>query len=355
MTQQQNNNSHRHPNLHSHSREGGNLEHGMLDPRLRGDDIRRSATISIIGKPNAGKSTLLNRVIGQKISIVTPKVQTTRSIITGVVTSGSTQLIFIDTPGIFEPKRNLERAMVRAAWSSIVSADFVMLILDAREELDEVQKTILARLNETGANLIILLNKMDLVRSARHCEDGQRPDAAIQNEDCIASTLDCFKPKVFTMTQFQDNTPLFRISAQNGDGVDALMAFLSSNAPNGPWLYNEDDITTLPMRFLASEITREQLFLALDQELPYNLTVETETWEDFKNGSVKIRQVIVVARASHKAIILGKNGSMIKMIGQKARVAISESLGFQAHLFLFVKVRANWDADLCKAIVSGGY
>jgi GTP-binding protein Era len=296
----------------------------------------RTATISIIGKPNAGKSTLLNRVVGQKISIVTPKVQTTRSIITGVITSGSAQLIFIDTPGIFEPKRDLERVMVRAAWSSIISADFVMLILDARDELDEVQKTILTRLNEAGANLIILLNKMDLLE--RH-----------SSGDAVFAVDSSFP------WNDKDNTPIFRISAQNGDGVNALMTFLLNNARIGPWLYDEDDVTTLPMRFLASEITREQLFLALDQELPYNLTVETETWESFKDGSVKIRQVIIVARASHKAIILGKNGSMVKMIGQRARLAISESLGFQVHLFLFVKVRANWDADLCKAIASGGY
>lgn len=293
---------------------------------------KKTAVISIIGKPNAGKSTLLNRLIGQKISIVTPKVQTTRSIITGIITSGDTQLICIDTPGIFEPKKNLEKAMVRAAWSSIISADFVLLILDAREELDAMQKKILERLEENQVKLIVLWNKIDLV-NARAIEDIHILDSCLRGNDNHIHT--------------------FQISAQNGDGVDKLMMFLTRNAPKGPWLYAEDDITTLPMRFLASEITREQLFLELDQELPYNLTVATETWEDFKNGSVKIRQVIIVSRASHKTIILGKNGSMIKMIGQKAREHIKECLGFEVHLFLFVKVRDNWDVDLCRSILSG--
>ncbi|MES2214658.1 MAG: GTPase Era [Pseudomonadota bacterium] len=325
-------------------KEGTQKKNNILDTYLQtatikddalGGVCQKTAIVSIIGKPNAGKSTLLNRIIGQKISIVTPKVQTTRSIITGVITKGDTQLILIDTPGIFEPKRNLEKAMVRAAWSSIISADFVMLILDAREELDSVQYKILERLKEHKVNLIVLINKMDLIDFASNT-DGD--DDSEKHQD-----------KAMPWGDAQS----FQISAQNGDGVDKLMSFLSENAPKGPWLYAEDDITTLPMRFLASEITREELFLALDQELPYNLTVETETWENFKDGSVKIRQVIIVSRASHKIIILGKNGGMIKMIGQKSRAAIKEALGFEVHLFLFVKVRENWDVDLCRSILAG--
>lgn len=289
--------------------------------------MTKSAVISIVGRPNAGKSTLLNRLIGHKISIVTPKVQTTRSMIKGIVTRDDTQFVFIDTPGIFEPKKTLEKAMVRCAWSSIIGADIVLLLLDIRDELDEMQLQIIDRLKEQKINLVILLNKIDI-------------------SDLKTALLK------YQVTTLLPNTPVFLISAMNGDGVDNLVSYLESQSPEKPWYYDEDDITTLPMRFLASEITREHLFLELQDELPYNLTVDTETWEEFKDGSVKIRQVIIVSRASHKSIVLGKNGSMIKKIGQEARKQIKDCLGMETHLFLFVKVRENWDSDLCKSILS---
>ena len=289
--------------------------------------MTKSAVISIVGRPNAGKSTLLNRLIGHKISIVTPKVQTTRSMIKGIVTKDDTQFVFIDTPGIFEPKKTLEKAMVRCAWSSIIGADIVLLLLDVRDELDELQLQIIDRLKEQKLNLVILLNKIDI-------------------SDLKTALLK------YQVTTLLPSVPVFLISAMNGDGVDNLVSYLESQSPEKPWYYDEDDITTLPMRFLASEITREHLFLELQDELPYNLTVDTETWEEFKDGSVKIRQVIIVSRASHKSIVLGKNGSMIKKIGQEARKQIKDCLGMETHLFLFVKVRENWDSDLCKSILS---
>lgn len=287
--------------------------------------LQKSSIISIVGKPNAGKSTLLNKVIGQRISIITPKVQTTRNMIRGIVTKGDTQLVFIDTPGIFEPKKALEKAMVRAAWSSISGADFVLLIIDCTHEIDDVQKVMISRIREHTNNLIVLLNKIDIAKNS----------------------LDHIKQSIYDLLS---EVTVFDISAEKGDGVDKLISFLIANSPKNHWLYEEDDITTLPLRFLAAEITREQLFLSLKQELPYNLTVETETWEEFSNGSVKIRQAIIVSRETYKTIILGKNGSMIKAIGQKSRQNIEEHLSIKAHLFLFVKVRENWDADLCKNI-----
>lgn len=290
--------------------------------------MKKSSVISIIGKPNAGKSTLLNRLINHKISIVTSKVQTTRSMIKGIVTNGETQFVFIDTPGIFEPKKKLEKAMVRCAWSSIIGADFVMLLIDTRDELSEFQMKMIDRLKQNDINLIILLNKIDL----------------------------SFSKKDQLRKEFLDilpNAKIFDISASHGDGVVELTEFLISQSPEREWYYEEDDITTLPMRFLASEITRERLFLELQDELPYNLTVDTETWEEFNDGSVKIRQVIIVARDSHKSIVLGKHGSMIKKIGQASRVNIKEVLGIDVHLFLFVKVRENWDSDLSRNILNG--
>lgn len=292
--------------------------------------MTKTITVSIIGKPNAGKSTLLNRVLKQKISIVTPKVQTTRHLITGITTVEDTQFIFIDTPGIFEPKKNLERAMVRAAWSSIVSACVVVVILDATKEIDDFQRSIIERLNQSDVEYIILLNKIDLVKD----------HTALISK---MSSVEEFNLKI---------QKIFCISAKNGDGVDELLSFLQHLAKVSPWLYGEDDVTTLSMRFLAQECTRERLFLALNQELPYHLTVDTESWEVMKNGSVKIRQVIMVGTEGHKKIILGKNGEMIKYIGQNARLSIKEMLNIDAHLFLFVKVRENWDNDLCKSIHS---
>lgn len=281
---------------------------------------QRLLSVCIIGKPNAGKSTLLNKIIGQKISIVTPKVQTTRSIITGVVTIDDTQLILFDTPGIFEPKKRLEKAMVRCAWSSLNSADIVVLILDSSSPMDEMFKTITNRLKELGKKIVFLLNKIDL--NSKHY---------VQYSNFISENF--------------SNSSRFNISALTGNGIDSFIEFLKNNAKETSWLYESDDMTNLPMRFLASEITREQLFLNLHQELPYNLTVENESWQTQPDGSVKVNQIIIVSREGYKNIIIGKKGEKIKEIGTKARKNIEELLGIRIHLFLFVKVREKWEEN----------
>lgn len=279
---------------------------------------KKSLSVCIVGKPNAGKSTLLNYIIGEKISIVTPKVQTTRSIITGIITLDDVQLVLFDTPGIFEPKKKLEKAMVRCAWSSLNSADMIVLIIDGSCKIDEMMADIVHKISESGKPIIFLLNKTDL-----------RSKYAVENISFLQKTT----PKA----------RIFNISALKGKGVSDFLEYLKENASNSGWGYDEDDITNLPSRFLASEITREQLFLQLEQELPYNLTVESENWEEQKNGSIKINQVIVVAREIHKNMIIGKKGSKIKEIGTEARVNIEKLLGCKIHLFLFVKVRKNWE------------
>ncbi|MCC8398590.1 MAG: GTPase Era [Rickettsia endosymbiont of Labidopullus appendiculatus] len=277
-------------------------------------------SLSIIGKPNAGKSSLLNKLIGQKISIVTPKVQTTRSIITGIVTIKDTQLIILDTPGIFEPKKQLEKAMVRCAWSSLHGVDLVLLIIDSTKPIDQFTLQILKKLQTLKINLIFLLNKID------------SPSEYLEE---IENTL---------KHQFIDNY-ILRISVLYGENINKLLNYIQSQAKQSPWLYEEDDVTNLPMRFLAAEITREQLFLNLHQELPYNLTVQTEMWQENNDKSIKIHQVIVVSRDSYKTIILGKNGCKIKEIGSKARIEMQIAFDCKIHLFLFVKVRELWQND----------
>ena len=280
--------------------------------------MKKSLSVCIVGKPNAGKSTLLNQIIGQKLSIVTPKVQTTRSIITGIVTLDDVQLVLFDTPGIFEPKRRLEKAMVRCAWSSLSSADMIVLIIDSSSKLDDIMQEIIKRINSVGKKIVILMNKIDL-QSKYYMEN------------------------MSFATQIAPLAKIFNISALDGNGIDSFLSFLKENATDSGWMYEEDDITNLPARFHASEITREQLFLQLHQELPYNLTVECESWQEQKNGSVKVNQVIIVGRDIHKNMIIGKHGSRIKEIGSIARVNIEELLGIKIHLFLFVKVRENWE------------
>ncbi|WP_342225877.1 GTPase Era [Rickettsia endosymbiont of Urophora cardui] len=279
---------------------------------------QKTVSVCIIGRPNSGKSTLLNRIIGEKLSIVTPKVQTTRSIITGIITLKDTQVILYDTPGIFEPKGTLEKAMVRCAWSSLHSADIVMLIIDSLKPLDSITHDILNKLCSLNIVPVILLNKIDI--ESKYLND----------------------IKAFLTEQYPDSL-LFPISAISGEKVDKLFEYITSKAKIAPWLYEEDDITDLPMRFIAAEITREQLFLGLQQELPYRLTVQTEKWEELKDKSVKINQVIVVSRDSYKTIILGKNGSKIKELGAKSRMQMQQFFGFPVHLFLFVKVRELWE------------
>ena len=287
---------------------------------MKNNNITNQKTVSvcIIGKPNVGKSSLLNKIIGQKISIVTPKVQTTRSMITGIVTLDDTQIIMFDTPGIFMPSGRLEKSMVRCAWSSLNSADIVMLVIDVTQKFDQFTISILERLRQLKIQPIFLLNKIDL---------GLKYIANIEN---------------YLQEHFQDNQ-IFKISALTGKNIDKLVSYIISKAKNSPWLYEEDDMTNLPMRFLASEITREQLFLKLYEELPYRLSVQTEQWEENKNKSVKIHQVIIVSRQNYKTIILGKNGSMIKEIGSKARLEMENFFGCKIHLFLFVKVRELWE------------
>ena len=283
-------------------------------------EAQKSLSLCIIGKPNAGKSSLLNTLIGQKISIVTPKVQTTRTIITGIVTIQDTQLIILDTPGIFEPKKRLEKAMVRCAWSSLHGVDLVLLIIDSTKPLDQLTMQILERLQTLKINILFLLNKIDI--TPNYCEE-------------IEGNIKSLFP----------GSNIFKISVLSGQNIAELLTELQNQAKPAKWVYAEDDITNLPMRFLAAEITREQLFLNLHQELPYNLTVQTEMWQEQRDKSIKIHQVIIVSRDSYKIIILGKNGSKIKEIGSNARLEMQKAFDCKIHLFLFVKVRELWDND----------
>lgn len=280
----------------------------------------RAGFVALIGEPNAGKSTLLNRMVGAKVSIVTHKVQTTRARIRGVAMEGNAQLIFVDTPGIFAPRRRLDRAMVAAAWSGAADADLVVLLIEAHRGVTEGVKVILGALNERagGRPVALAINKIDKV----------------QADKLLALSKELNGLYAFTET--------FMISADKGHGVDDLRKWLAGEVPEGPWLYPEDQIADLPLRMIAAEMTREKLTLRLHQELPYQLTVETENWEDRKDGSVKIDQLIYVMRDGHKGILLGHKGETIKAVGKAAREELEEFLGRRVHLFLQVKVRPNW-------------
>ena len=282
----------------------------------------RCGFVALVGAPNAGKSTLLNLMVGGKVSIVTPKVQTTRSRITGICMAGDqTQIIFLDTPGIFKPKRRLERAMVSAAWSGAHDADLVVVLVDVKRGFDGDTRRIIEGLTQRKRHAVLALNKIDGAR-----RDDLLPLAARLNESGL----------------FSDS---FMISALTGDGVDDLRDFLASRMPAGPWLYPEDQMADIPLRLLAAETTREKLFLRLHQELPYALGVETEAWEERKDGSIRIDQVIYVLRNSHKPIILGKGGRQIKAVGQAARLDLEAFLGQRVHLFIHVKVAPKWTDD----------
>lgn len=280
----------------------------------------RAGFIALIGEPNAGKSTLLNRMVGAKVSIVTHKVQTTRARIRGVAMEGESQLIFVDTPGLFRPRRRLDRAMVAAAWSGAADADVVVLLIEANRGLTEGVQAILDGLKERtdDRKVALAINKIDRVEA---------PVLLKLTED-LNTAFD------FTQT--------YLISAEKGYGVDDLRAWLADTVPEGPWLYPEDQIADLPLRMIAAEITREKLTLRLHQELPYQLTVETEGWENRKDGSAKIDQIIYVARDGHKGILLGKGGETIKSVSKAAREEIAEFVGHPVHLFLQVKVRPGW-------------
>ncbi|MBV0913262.1 GTPase Era [Anianabacter salinae] len=283
----------------------------------------RAGFVALIGEPNAGKSTLLNRMVGAKVSIVTHKVQTTRARIRGVAMEGQAQLVFVDTPGIFRPRRRLDRSMVAAAWGGAADADIVVLLIEAHRGLTEGTEAILASMEERaqGARVVLAINKIDRVK---------------------AEALLALSQRLNDRFAFEET---FMISAEKGYGVDDLRKWLASAVPEGPWLYPEDQIADLPMRMIAAEMTREKLTLRLHEELPYQMTVETEAWEDRKDGSARIDQVIYVMRDGHKGIVLGNKGETIKGVSVAARTEIEEFLGRKVHLFLQVKVRPGWQDE----------
>ncbi|MDZ4311036.1 MAG: GTPase Era [Cypionkella sp.] len=284
----------------------------------------RAGFVALIGEPNAGKSTLLNRMVGAKVSIVTHKVQTTRTRIRGVAMEGVAQIVFVDTPGLFRPRRRLDRAMVKAAWGGAADADLIVLLIEANRGLTEGVETIIDRMKDQipqGQAVALAINKIDKVK---------------------AEVLLALAEKMNESFPFAKT---FMISAEKGYGVKDLREWLGEQIPAGPWFYPEDQIADLPMRMIASEMTREKLTLRLHEELPYQLTVETEKWEDKPDGSTRIDQIIYVSRDGHKGIVLGNKGETIKSIGQAARADISEFLGRTVHLFLQVKVRENWQDE----------
>ncbi len=281
----------------------------------------RCGFVALIGAPNVGKSTLVNALVGSKVTIVSRKVQTTRALIRGIVIEGRSQIILVDTPGIFAPKRRLDRAMVTTAWSGAHDADLVCVLLDAKKGLDDEAEAILAKAEGVAHQKILVLNKVDLV----------------PREKLLALAAAANERLAFART--------FMISALSGDGVDDLRQTLAAMVPLGPFHYPEDQMSDAPMRHLAAEITREKIYSHLHQELPYQSTVETDSWTERKDGSIRIEQTIFVERESQRKIVLGKGGATIKSIGAKAREEIAEITGVPVHLFLFVKVRENWGDD----------
>lgn len=281
----------------------------------------RSGFVALIGAPNAGKSTLINQLVGTKVSIVTHKVQTTRALVRGIATHGQAQIVLIDTPGIFKPKRRLDTAMVTTAWGGAKDADLVLVLIDAERGIKGDADTILEKLGDVRQPKILVLNKVDRVKP----------------ETLLTLTKTANERVAFERT--------FMVSALTGSGCSDLLDYLGEALPAGPWYYPEDQISDLPMRQLAAEITREKLYLRLHQELPYSSHVETEKWEEKKDGSVRIEQVIYVERESQKKIVLGHKGETIRAIGETARKEIGEILEQKVHLFLFVKVRENWGDD----------
>jgi GTPase len=283
--------------------------------------MTKCGVIAVIGAPNAGKSTLVNALVGAKVSIVSPKVQTTRARLIGVAMEADTQLLLVDTPGIFAPNRRLDRAMVAAAWGGTDGADVVALVVDAKAGLRDDVSAILDALATRKDKLILVLNKVDL---------------------CVKEKL---LPLIETLSKRANFAEIYMVSAQTGNGVPHLKTALAGYLPEGPWHYPEDQISDVSLRLMASEITREKLYLQLYQELPYAAAVENEKWEQKRDGSALIHQIIYVERDSQKAIILGKKGAQIKAIGEAARIDMEASFGHKVHLFLFVKVKADWAED----------
>ena len=281
----------------------------------------RCGYIALLGAPNAGKSTLTNHFVGSKVSIVSPKAQTTRTTVKGIGIYKNTQIIFLDTPGIFKPKRRLDRAMIASAWSGLADADIAVLLVDAKRGLDDETKAIIEKLKEKDIKAVLVLNKSDLVKGERLLQ--------------LAQELNDLYP-------FKET---FMVSALSGKGTEEFYNYLADNLPQSPWFYPEEQMSDMPLKLLAAEVVREKLFLYLRQELPYALTVEPELWERREDGSVRAEMTIYVERDGQKQIILGKNGSMIKKIGQSARLELENLLEDRIHLFLFVKVRENWVED----------
>ncbi len=288
----------------------------MVEP-----EEQRCGFVALIGAPNVGKSTLINTLVGSKVSIVTPKVQTTRALMRGIAIEGAAQLIFVDTPGIFSPRRRLDRAMVGTAWGSAQDADIVALLIDSRKGVGEDDEAIVKSLADVRPKKVLVLNKVDIAE----------------------------KPALLTLTQTLNErvafAATFMVSARSGDGIAELKQWFAARVPAGPWLYPEDQISDAPMRQFAAEITREKLYLRLHQELPYQSTVETEVWKELKDGAVRIEQTIYVERDSQRKIVLGKGGQAIKAIGAAARKDIAAAIEQPVHLFLFVKVREGWGDD----------
>jgi GTP-binding protein Era len=284
-------------------------------------DVQRCGFVALLGAPNAGKSTLMNTMVGSKVSIVTPKVQTTRTRILGVNAQDAAQIVFVDTPGIFDPKRRLDRAMVAAAWGGASDADVIVLLVDAKSGIDRNTRRIIDGLKKNGRKAVCALNKIDTVKRA----------------NLLTLTEELNAEEIFT--------DFFMITALNGDGVEDLKSYLASHLPEGPWHFPEDQLSDMNDRLFSAELTREKLFLNLHQELPYALTVETESWQPFENGAVRVEQVVYVERDSQKGIVLGKRGERIKRIRELAQTELQKILDREVHLFLFVKVRQNWGDD----------
>ncbi len=284
-------------------------------------EASRCGFVAVIGATNVGKSTLVNALVGTKVSIVTPKVQTTRALIRGIAIQGQAQMILVDTPGIFAPRRRLDRAMVDGAWAGTRDADLVAVVIDASKGVEDDDEAIVKALAEVRVAKTLVLNKIDLVAKPKLLDLAQ----ALNDQATFAAT--------------------FMISARSANGVPELKDFLAAHLPVGPWLYPADQISDAPMRQFAAEITREKLYMRLHQELPYRSTVETETWKELKDGSVRIEQTIYVERESQRKIVLGKGGQTIKAIGAAARADIAAALEHPVHLFLFVKVREGWADD----------
>lgn len=282
------------------------------------ENERRCGYVAIVGAPNAGKSTLVNALVGTKVSIVSPKVQTTRFRVLGILMQGPAQVILVDTPGIFQPRRRLDRAMVAAAWNGAADADLVCLLIDAHRGYDDDTRAIVEKLKQAKRQAVLILNKVD----------------AVKKEKLLALAADLHAEGLFT--------DVFMISALKGDGLEPLSKLFADRVPQGPWMYPEDEVSDLPQRMLAAEITREKAFLKLHEELPYALTVETEQWEERPDGSARIDQVIFIQRESQKAIVVGKGGHQIKAIGAAAREELEALLERRVHLFLHVKVKEDW-------------